>query len=217
MPSQKLCRDSPQREEIRAIIPGRALLDGRYDSCGDTDQERDDDGHRCQLHRYRQLLRDQFADRYLVAQRLAEIARQHALDPVDILHRHRLIEPVLLADLRDDIRVAFLARHDQRRIARQQLLQREDQHRHEEQRRDELDNTPGEKIQHGASRAPVAIPLTSTSARSRAPARPASACSLRALWCARSGCGGDRDRAGAFPPARPLRVFRRSPCAGTGR
>ena len=104
-------------------------------------RKRDHDRHRRQLHRHRQLLRDQLAHRHLDAHRLAEIAGQHALDPVDVLHRERLIEPVLLADLLDHLGIALLAGHDQRRIARQQLLQRKDQHRHEEQRRDQLQQT----------------------------------------------------------------------------
>ncbi len=193
-------RDTPQREQIGAVVPGRALLHRRDDAGGDADQERDHDRHRGELDRHRQLLRDQFAHRHLVAQRLAEVARQHALDPVDVLDRHRLIEPVLLADLFDHFGIALLARHHQRRIAGQQLLQREDQHRHEEQCRHELDKSPREEVQHGRLR--VMAFLTSASARSHARARPASACSLRAWWCARSGCGGDRDRAGGLPPTR---------------
>ena len=67
---------------------------------------------------------------------------------IDVLHRDRLIEPILLADLLDHLGVAVLARHDQRGIAGQQLLQREDQHRHEEQRRDELQQALGEEGEH---------------------------------------------------------------------
>ena len=221
------CRDAPQREQIGAVVPGRAFLHRRDDAGGNADQEGDHDRHRRQLHRHRQFLRDQLAHRHLDAQRLAEVAGQHALDPVDVLHRNRLIEPVLLADLGDDLGIAFLAGHHQRRIAGQQLLQREDQDRHEEQRRDQLQDALGEEVQHGAARfhaqrmratprcrtvahlrsrccasaeqrkircaAPertkcAVQPLTSASARPRAPARPASACSLRAWWCARSIC-----------------------------
>ena len=221
-------------------------------------RKRDHDRHRGELDRHRQLLRDQLAHRHLDAQRLAEIAGQHALDPVDVLHRHRLIEPVLLADLRDHVGIALLAGHDQRRIARQQLLQREDHHRHEEQRRDQLQQALAEEVQHGVRSCPgrtaatkcrraepgpmerasrsrlcgaaqealhrvrdtrdwLTRSLTSASTRSRAPVRPASACSLRAGWYARSGCGGDRGRAAAFRRARALSAFRRSPCAAPDR
>jgi hypothetical protein len=61
------------------------------------------------------------------------------------LHRDRLIEVILRADLRDHIGIALLAGHDKRRIARQQMLQRKDQDRHEEQCRDQLDDAPREE------------------------------------------------------------------------
>ena len=48
---------------------------------------------------------------------------------------------ILLADLLDHGRIALFAGHDQSGIARQQLLQREDDHRHEEQSRDQLQQT----------------------------------------------------------------------------
>ena len=76
---------------------------------------------------------------------------------MQVLHRQRLVEPVLLADLLEDLGVAVLARHDERRIARQQLLQQEDDHRHEEQRRDELGQPPREEGDHGARAAPAEL------------------------------------------------------------
>ncbi|MHC2781362.1 hypothetical protein ACVMBZ_000569 [Bradyrhizobium liaoningense] len=67
------------------------------------------------------------------------------------MDRDRLIELVLLADLLDHRGIALLAGHHERGIARQQLLQREDQHRHEEQRRHDLRDAAGEEVQHGAA------------------------------------------------------------------
>ena len=87
-----------------------------------------------------------------------------ALDPIDVLHRDRFIEMVLLADLLDDSGIAFLAGHDKRGIARQQMLQRENQDRHEKQRRDQLHQAPGEEAQHGAPS--NAVRVISASARS---------------------------------------------------
>ena len=142
-------RDAPQREQVGAVVPRRAFLHRRDDAGGNADQEGDHDRHRRQLQRHRQFLRDQLAHRHLDAQRLAEVAGQHALDPVEILHRDRPIEPVLLADLRDDGGIALLAGHHQRGIAGQQMLQREDQDRHKEQRRDQLRDALGEEAQHG--------------------------------------------------------------------
>ncbi len=114
-------RDAPQREQVGAVVPGGAFLHRGDDAGGNADQERDHDRHRGELQRHRQLLRDQVAHRHLDAQRLAEVAGQHALDPVDVLHRDRLIEPVLLADLLDHGGIALLAGHDQRGIAGQQI------------------------------------------------------------------------------------------------
>src|SRR5882757_2817624 len=108
------------------------------------------------------------------------------------------IEAILRADLRDHSGIALLAGHHQSGIAGQQLLQRKNQHRDEEQRRDQLNEAPAEEIQHGAAPVPYAIILTSASARSRAPARPASACSPRAWWCARSAACDGRDRSAAL-------------------
>ena len=47
--------------------------------------------------------------------------RQHAADPVQILRVDRLIEPVLLADLFQDRRIALLPGHGERRVAGQEL------------------------------------------------------------------------------------------------
>ena len=59
------------------------------------------------------------------------------VDPVQVAHRQRLVEVQLLAQVRDDGRVAVLAGQHDRGIARQQLLQAEDQHRDEDERRDD--------------------------------------------------------------------------------
>ena len=233
------CRDAPQREQVGAIVPGRPLLHRGNDARGDADHKGNDGRHQSELQRHRQLLRDQAQHRHPVAQRLAEVTGENALDPVDILHRDRLIEMVLLADLLDHGRIALFAGHHQRRVARQQMLQREDQHRHEEQCRDDLQDPLAEKIQHEVIRVPGAAqrercaaepgpsvsewsrlcgaalrrctasgtrvwypPLTSASARPRAPDRPASGRSLRvsSVWAIRI-CGG-RGRSTTRPWAR---------------
>ena len=53
-----------------------------------------------------------------------------------------------LPEALDDVRVALLTGHDQRGIARQQMLQREDDYGHEEQRRYELQQPPAKECQH---------------------------------------------------------------------
>ena len=76
--------------------------------------------------------RDQRAHRLLHAQRLAEVAVQHAAQPVEIANRKRLVEVQRFAQVRDHRRVALLAGEHHRRIAGQQLLQPEDQDRDED-------------------------------------------------------------------------------------
>ena len=111
-------------------------------------RERDRHRHDGELERHRKLLQDQLHHRLFQPHRLAEVAGEHALDPVQVLDRDRLIEAVLAPDLLDHRRVALLARHDQRRIAGQELLQREDDHRHEEQRRQKLHEPAADEGEH---------------------------------------------------------------------
>ena len=141
-------RDAPQRQHVDGVVDPGVALDRRDDAGGDADQERDRHRHDGELERHRQLLQDQLHHRLLQPHRLAEVAGEHALDPVQVLDRDRLIEAVLAPDLLDHRRVALLARHDQRRIAGQELLQREDDHRHEEQRRQKLHEPAADEGEH---------------------------------------------------------------------
>jgi hypothetical protein len=89
---------------------------------------------------------------------------QHALQPVAVAHRHGLVEVELGAQVRDGGRVALLARHRDRRIAGQQLLQSEDQDRDEEQRRQDRREAREEEAAH---RAPRLSTTTLAAARAR--------------------------------------------------
>ncbi len=88
--------------------------------------------------------REQRQHRLADAPALPEIAVQHVAEPVEVLDGQRPVEPELRADLRDDRGVVLLAGHDERRIARHQLLQQEDEDADEEQRRDDLRDPPPE-------------------------------------------------------------------------
>ena len=149
MPSQKFGVDRPHSAtRVGGVVPAGALGDRRDDARRDADDQRDDDRHQRELDRDRQLLGDQRRHRLLHAQRLAEVALQHAAEPVDVAHRQRLVEVHLLPQVRDDGRVLLLAGEHHRRIAGQQLLQPEDQHRDEQQRRDDRREAPGEERVH---------------------------------------------------------------------
>ena len=81
------------------------------------------------------LAGEQLGHRDPVAQRLAEIAAQQLAHPDGVLHRGRPIEMVASPDRRHRDRIVLLAGERQGGVAGQELLQREDQHRDEEQRR----------------------------------------------------------------------------------
>ncbi len=90
------------------------------------------------------------------------------LQPVAVAHRQRLVEVELAAQVGDDVGVALLARHRDRRVPGQQLLQPEDQDRDEEERRDDRRQAPDEEARH---RLPPPSPPSSPAAGSsrRAP------------------------------------------------
>jgi hypothetical protein len=74
-----------------------------------------------------------------------------------------LVEAILLADLLQHGWITLLAGHGERRIAGEQLLQPEDDHRDEKQRRDQLQQALGQEWEHVALN-PIAsrIPLPLT-------------------------------------------------------
>ena len=148
-----------KRKQVGAVVPHRAFLHRRDDAGGNADQKSDHDRHRGQLHRHRQFFGDQVAHGNLDTQGFAEVAGRNAFDPIEILHRDRSIEPVLLAYLRDHGGIAFFSGHDERGIAGQQVLQQKDQDRHEEQCRNQLQDAFAEKVQHAAYTRPNAAEL----------------------------------------------------------
>ena len=141
-----------EREGVGRVVPDGVFLDGGDDARGNADHERNHYGHRAKLNCHRQLLQNEVENRNVNSHRLSEVAGEHALNPVEILDGNRPIEVILLANLLDHGRVALFAGHDQGGVARQQLLQREDDHRHEEQGRDQLQQTFAKEIQHGGRR-----------------------------------------------------------------
>src|SRR5213076_92227 len=85
-----------------------------------------------ELQRHRQLRDDRVRDgeRPLV---LAEITPQRMDEPADVLDGQRLVEPVVVADLGDYVRVAVLAAERDGRIARQRPDPEEDEEARNEQ------------------------------------------------------------------------------------
>ena len=97
---------------------------------------------------HRQFGGDQLRHRHFQAHRFTEIARQHALDPEQVLDGDGLVEMVLGADLRDHRRIIVFARHDHGGIARQQMLQGKNDHRHEKHRGQKLDEAFADQREH---------------------------------------------------------------------
>jgi hypothetical protein len=142
-------RQSPKREDIGRIVPCRAAADGRDHARGNADHQRDRESYQREFDGDRKLLQYQAGDRLLAAHRFAQVAMQYAADPVSIAHRQRLVEMQFGAQIGDDGRILLLARKDLCRIAGQQLLQPEDQHRDEHQRRQQRREPFDEVLDHG--------------------------------------------------------------------
>jgi len=150
MPGQKLGVLMPlSATALARASQDRAALDRRQDAGRDADDQRDQHRHAGQLDRHRQLLQHQLEHLLLRAQRFAQVAAQHTTHPVRISNRQRFVEVQLGAQVGDDVRVLVLAGQDLGRIAGQQLLQAEDQHRHEQQRRQHLRQALGQELEHG--------------------------------------------------------------------
>ena len=77
----------------------------------------DEDRQTGELKRDRQPRHDRVRDRQLALVD-AEVAAQRETEPVDVLHRQRLVEPVVVPDRGEHRRVAVLAAERDRRVAR---------------------------------------------------------------------------------------------------
>ncbi len=115
---------------------------------------------------------------------------QHAADPVGVAHRQRLVQVQLGVQVGDHGRVLLLAGEDLRRVAGQQLLQPEDQHRHEDQRRHDLRQALGQVLEHRRALASGRL-MAPSSGRPRAAGRRARR-ARRSAWRCRptASCGG---------------------------
>src|SRR5262249_34959361 len=97
---------------IGCVVPDGVFLDGGDDACGNANHERNHDGHRAKLNCYRQLLQNEVENRDMNPHRLAKVAGEYALNPVEILDRNWSIEVILLTNLLDHGRIALFAGHD---------------------------------------------------------------------------------------------------------
>ena len=102
-----------------------------------------------ELQRHRKRDPDVGDRRVVAAQRRAEIARQHLPDEVEILHRDRLIEPELVAQVGELRLGGALAEQQGRDIARQHMHGEEHDDADADQHQQELpkpaEDIPGHK------------------------------------------------------------------------
>ena len=145
-------RQSPKRDDVRGVVPRGIALHRGHDPGRNADRERDDDRQERELERHRQLLEDELEHRLAQAHRFAQVSLYDAPYPVAVPHGQRIVEMELLVEVGHDAGIAVLAGEHQRRIAGQQLLQAEDQHRHEDERRHDRGDAADEERQHRSAR-----------------------------------------------------------------
>jgi len=114
------------------VVRGLAPAHGGDDAGRDPDQRPDQQREARELERDRQPRDDRVRDGELAGVD-AEIAAHGEPDPVPVLDRQRLVEPILVPDLREQRRIAALAAERERRVARQRANPEEDEDAREEE------------------------------------------------------------------------------------
>ena len=89
--------EAEQAEEGQPVVAPAVLVRRRIDADRKGDQPGEDDGDEGNEHGQPQPVADDVADRQLVFEGIAEIAVQHAGDPVEVADHRRLVETVFLA------------------------------------------------------------------------------------------------------------------------
>ena len=143
-PPEDRHRIAGERDAHHAVVEDRVAPHRRDDAGRQAEDEREQDRAERELDGRRKQRREFRDHRLMRDDRVAEIALQHAADVDAVLHEHRLVEAVLLAQLRMPDRIdAALAGHGLDRIAGNEADQDEGEQRDpDEGRNDEAD--PGE-------------------------------------------------------------------------
>ena len=151
-PEQRGGIEDQRQHRDRGVGPGTGKARGQRAE-QDTEHERDRERGSGQQQRRRQALQDQGCDRHLLAKREAEIEAEDAFDIEKQLHRQRLVETELLAQLRQEdlIARAGFARHHQGRVARRHPDQKEVEDDEREKDDDGLRDPLGDERNHGLS------------------------------------------------------------------
>ncbi len=144
----------------------RAAPDGGDDAAGNADQHGDANREQRQEERRLRALGERLRHRPLQEDRLAEVASRELAQPVDELHRQRLVEAVGRTQLRDVGGRRLFAEHHRCRIARRKARDEEDERRHEqhddhhagEPRREIAGHVPGTADRVTYATGPTAAP-----------------------------------------------------------
>jgi hypothetical protein len=128
-------RDARHRERHAQAIGPAVAPDRGQGSDHHADRDRPRHRRHGQPERRQEALCDLRADGALGAQRLAEVAVQHAARVSDELFGQRLVEPQVLAHQRHGLRRGVRTRGQARRVAGQQMHEHEHQHGDDQQRR----------------------------------------------------------------------------------
>ena len=148
-PEQRRGVEDQRQHRDRGVGPGAGKARRQ---CAEQDAEGQRNRKRGpgQQQRRRQALQDQRRDRHLLAKRESEIEAENAFDIEKQLHRQRLVETELLAQLRQEnlIACAGFARHHQRRVARRHPDQEEVENDEREKDDDGLRDPLGDEGNH---------------------------------------------------------------------
>ena len=106
------------------VVADRARMGRRIDAGRDGDRPGEEEGEQGERQREADLLADEVGVGPLVLQRQAEIALHQVLHPQEVLHDHRLVEPVLGAPCLDLLLRDRRARRGQRGDIRRQEVAR---------------------------------------------------------------------------------------------
>jgi hypothetical protein len=132
-------RDEPQRMVGRPIPP-----DGREDAEPDADDDRDDHRRDRELRGRRRELPEVVQNGVVRLLGLAEVAVHEVLQVAEVLHRQRPVEPVVVPERRDHLRLRLRDLSEVRadRIAGNELRQRERDERDPDRQGDECGEAP---------------------------------------------------------------------------
>ena len=123
------------RQRHHTHIAELVVICRRIDAGGQSQHDRHGHGHDRQRNCQRKALCNQSGDRRAIGVAVAEIARQHPLDPMDVAIVQRLIQPELDHQRPDRIRRGIRAHQHLCGVAGQGIQNKEDNQRRTDQRR----------------------------------------------------------------------------------